>query len=97
MLVGFDSRLCGQVAVWDHQKVQERTVWRLNHVMTNNLAFLPGGDGMSCCSSSSDGTLKVRLVPKSNPKISIKAAHLGLPAESRLKSLHSWFDKYQDQ
>ena len=48
-----------QVAVWDHQKVQERTVWRLNKAITNNLAFLPGGDGMSCCSSAADGTIKV--------------------------------------
>ena len=48
-----------QVAVWNHNKVYERTVWKMNTVMTNNLAFLPGGESASCCCSSSDGTVKV--------------------------------------
>ena len=50
-----------QVAVWDFGKVYERTVWRMNRALTNNLSFLPSVDGMSCCSASSDGTLKVLL------------------------------------
>ena len=49
------------MAVWDFGKVYERTVWRMNRALTNNLSFLPSVDGMSCCSASSDGTLKVRL------------------------------------
>lgn len=48
----------GQVAVWDHAKVYDRTVYNLNKALTNNLRFLPGSDGMQCCSASSDGTLK---------------------------------------
>ncbi|KAL3157624.1 hypothetical protein ABBQ32_012072 [Trebouxia sp. C0010 RCD-2024] len=48
----------GQVAVWDHAKVYDRTVYNLNRALTNNLRFLPGSDGMQCCSASSDGTLK---------------------------------------
>lgn len=51
---------CVQVAVWDHLKVYERTVWRPSHGPTNALSFLPGGS-MSCCATSGDGTLKVRL------------------------------------
>lgn len=49
----------GQVAIWDHAKVYDRTVYNLNKALTNNLRFLPGSDGMQCCSASSDGTLKV--------------------------------------
>lgn len=49
----------GQVAIWDHAKVYDRTVYNLNKALTNNLCFLPGSDGMQCCSASSDGTLKV--------------------------------------
>lgn len=48
----------GQVAIWDHAKVYDRTVYNLNKALTNNLRFLPGSDGMQCCSASSDGTLK---------------------------------------
>lgn len=48
----------GQVAIWDHAKVYDRTVYNLNRALTNNLRFLPGSDGMQCCSASSDGTLK---------------------------------------
>jgi len=59
----FGVNPCLQVAVWDHIKVYERTVWKFNSVMTNNLAFMPG-DGTSCCSSSSDGTLKVFPPPR---------------------------------
>jgi DNA damage-binding protein 2 len=53
----------GQVAVWDYEKVFERTVHRINRALTNNLAFFPGGDGSQCCSTSSDGTVKAsRLI-----------------------------------
>ena len=51
----------GQVAIWDHAKVYDRTVYNLNRALTNKLRFLPGSDGMQCCSASSDGTLKVLL------------------------------------
>lgn len=51
----------GQVAIWDHAKVYDRTVYNLNRALTNNLRFLPSSDGMQCCSASSDGTLKVML------------------------------------
>ena len=51
----------GQIAVWDWQKVYERTVYpRINRWLTNQLRFMPGGDGSSCASSSYDGTVKVR-------------------------------------
>ncbi|KAK9811590.1 hypothetical protein WJX72_006636 [[Myrmecia] bisecta] len=49
----------GQVAIWDFDKVYERTVYNLQRALCNNLRFLHSGDGMSCCSASSDGTLKV--------------------------------------
>ena len=51
----------GQVAIWDHAKVYDRTVYNLNRALTNNLRFLPGSDGMQCCSASSDGTLKASV------------------------------------
>lgn len=50
-----------KVAVWNHNKVYERTVWKMNSVMTNNLAFL-AGDDITCCCSSSDGTVKVIML-----------------------------------
>ena len=69
MYPGFVQPRCElQVAVWDFGKVYERTVWRLNKALTNNLSFLPSVDGMACCSASSDGTLKVRLC-LANPSI----------------------------
>lgn len=51
----------GQVAIWDHAKVYDRTVYNLNRALTNNLRFLPGSDGMQCCSASSDGSLKASV------------------------------------
>ncbi|KAK9810883.1 hypothetical protein WJX73_005316 [Symbiochloris irregularis] len=48
----------GQVAIWDWSKVYERHVYKPHKALTNNIRFLPGGDGMSCCTSSSDGILK---------------------------------------
>eukprot|EP00891_Asterochloris_glomerata_P004616 jgi/Astpho2/4616/Aster-00190 len=50
----------GQVAVWDHAKVCERTVFNMHMALTNNIRFLPGSDGMQACSASTDGKLKAR-------------------------------------
>ncbi|EFN53251.1 hypothetical protein CHLNCDRAFT_26064, partial [Chlorella variabilis] len=48
----------GQIAVWDHHKVYERTLYSsINRWLTNQLRFMPGGD--ACASSSYDGTVKV--------------------------------------
>lgn len=50
----------GQVAVWNFEKVYERTNYSNMHgALTNNIRFLHGGDGMGCCSAASDGRLKV--------------------------------------
>ncbi|GAB4821800.1 hypothetical protein N2152v2_008846 [Parachlorella kessleri] len=50
----------GQIAVWDFDKVYERTVYPgINRWQTMGLRFLPGGDGCSCATTSADGTVKV--------------------------------------
>lgn len=49
----------GQVAVWDFQAVQERTVHSINHALTNTIRCMRAGDGMGACSASSDGTVKL--------------------------------------
>lgn len=55
---GLVTRL--QVAIWNWQQVYERTVYSdIHQALTNTLRFLRGGDGMLCCSASSDGLLKV--------------------------------------
>ena len=54
------ARLHVQVAVWDHAKVCERTVFNMHMALTNNIRFLPGSDGMQACSASTDGKLKAR-------------------------------------
>ena len=48
------------MAVWDHAKVCERTVFNMHMALTNNIRFLPGSDGMQACSASTDGKLKAR-------------------------------------
>ena len=54
----------GQVAVWDHEKVHERTVHgQLHRALTNNLRFLGPLHDMTCASASSDGVLKVPAPP----------------------------------
>ena len=51
----------GQVAVWDHEKVHERTVYATMHrALTNNLRFLCAASDAACASASSDGHLKAR-------------------------------------
>lgn len=51
----------GQVAVWDFEKVHERTVYASMHrALTNNLRFLGPLHDVSCASASSDGLLKAR-------------------------------------
>ena len=41
-------------------QVYERTVYTtINRWLTNQLRFMPGGDGTTCASSSYDGTVKV--------------------------------------
>jgi DNA damage-binding protein 2 len=52
----------GQVAVWDFEKVHERTVHGSMHrALTNNLRFLGPLHDMQCASASSDGLCKVGL------------------------------------
>jgi DNA damage-binding protein 2 len=49
----------GQVAVWDCERVFDRTVWTgINRWLTNALRFLPGSND-ACVSASYDGTVKV--------------------------------------
>eukprot|EP00884_Botryococcus_braunii_P017509 jgi/Botrbrau1/4441/Bobra.0348s0029.2 len=48
----------GQVAVWNFEKVHERTVYNMNRALTNNLRFVPGSD-YDCISASSDGKLRI--------------------------------------
>lgn len=49
----------GQVAVWDFEKVYERTVYgEMHKALTNNLRFLGPLHDMQCASASSDGLLK---------------------------------------
>ncbi len=51
----------GQVAVWDFEKVHERTVYAgMHRALTNNLRFLGPLHDASCASASSDGHLKAR-------------------------------------
>jgi hypothetical protein len=51
----------GQVAVWDHEKVHERTLYASMHrALTNNLRFLCAASDAACASASSDGLLKAR-------------------------------------
>jgi DNA damage-binding protein 2 len=49
----------GQVAVWDFEKVHERTVYgRMHRALTNHIRFMgPLRDGY-CASAASDGLLK---------------------------------------
>ena len=49
----------GQVAMWDHVKVYERTVYPMHRALTNNICFFDTAGAMSCASASSDGQLKV--------------------------------------
>ncbi|KAK9845886.1 hypothetical protein WJX81_005132 [Elliptochloris bilobata] len=49
----------GQVAVWDHIKVYERTVYPMHRALTNNICFFDTASALSCASASSDGLLKV--------------------------------------
>ena len=49
----------GQVAVWDHEKVHERTLYAgMHRALTNNLRFLCASSDAACASASSDGLLK---------------------------------------
>ena len=51
----------GQVAMWDHVKVYERTVYPMHRALTNNICFFDAASAMSCASASSDGLLKVHI------------------------------------
>lgn len=48
----------GELAIWNFKDVNERTVYKHHRANTNTIAFLRGGDGMTCVTSSSDGTAK---------------------------------------
>lgn len=65
-----------QVAIWDWTKVYERQVYQPHAALTNNIRFLPGGDGMSCCTASADGKLKVRSTSCATPCPHTAAAQL---------------------
>ena len=54
----------GQVAVWDFDKVHERTVYaQMHRALANSIKFLGPLRDTLCASSSADGRLKVRTVP----------------------------------
>lgn len=48
----------GELAVWNFRNIDERTVHKHHRANTNCIAFLRDGDGMTCTTASSDGTLK---------------------------------------
>ena len=47
------------MAVWDHIRVYERTVYPMHRALTNNICFFDSSSALSCASASSDGLLKV--------------------------------------
>uniref|UniRef100_A0A1D1ZRQ0 CCHC-type domain-containing protein n=1 Tax=Auxenochlorella protothecoides TaxID=3075 RepID=A0A1D1ZRQ0_AUXPR len=50
----------GRIAVWDMEKVYERTVYRsINFWLTSALKFAPGSDGLACATCSYDSTVKI--------------------------------------
>ena len=54
----------GQVAVWDFDKVHERTVYaNMHRALTNNIRFMGPVQDSFCASASSDGKLKVHAPP----------------------------------
>lgn len=62
--VVFSGDKHGQIAVWDVDKVFERTVFPdINRWLTNNIKFLPqdAQNGNIAATSSYDGTIKVRM------------------------------------
>lgn len=48
----------GELAVWNFADIDERTVHKHHRANTNCISFLRDGDGMTCATASSDGTLK---------------------------------------
>jgi len=51
----------GQVAVWDFDKVHERTVYgQMHRALTNNIRSMGPQRDSYCASASTDGILKVR-------------------------------------
>lgn len=70
----------GQVAIWDFEKVHERTVHPMNRALTNTIRCMRGGDDNKACSTSSDGTVKIfdletvrGLTKQSRPPLSRKS------------------------
>ena len=47
------------MAVWDHIRVYERTVYPMHRALTNNICFFNTSSALTCASASSDGLLKV--------------------------------------
>ena len=47
-----------QVAIWDWQKVHERSVYKPHMALCNNIHFLPG-NGNTAVTAGTDGKLKV--------------------------------------
>ena len=56
---GADSA-CAQIAIWDWERVHERSVYKPHGALTNNIRFLPGRNGTAAVSCGTDGKLKVR-------------------------------------
>ena len=50
-----------QIAIWDWEKVHERSVYKPHGALTNNIRFLPGRSGHAAVSCGTDGKLKVSL------------------------------------
>ena len=50
-----------QIAIWDWEKVHERSVYKPHGALTNNIRFLPGRGGHAAVSCGTDGKLKVSL------------------------------------
>ena len=52
-----------QIAIWDWEKVHERSVYKPHGALTNNIRFLPGRGGHAAVSCGTDGKLKVHHRP----------------------------------
>ncbi len=58
------------MAVWDHIRVYERTVYPMHRALTNNICFFASSSALSCASASSDGLLKV-APSTDNPRLHV--------------------------
>ena len=49
----------GHVAIWDFDRVHERTVHPINRALTNTIRCMRGNDDNKACCASLDGTVKI--------------------------------------